>query len=219
MMATRDEMKVLLETHGIKPTDVLVAYDDNTGCDAARFWWVMHYYDHEQVYLLDGGLDAWTKNGGKISKEHPKIESSQYSITASVGNTEFFISQDEMIQAIQDDVILIDARSADEYSGKRKKQGADRAGRIPGSINIEWAHAVNIDSNKQFKSLQELRGIFAELGLKKDQKIIVYCHSGVRSAHLTFVLTQLLGYENVKNYDGSWIAWSSTPGLAVESDY
>ena len=110
---------------------------------------------------------------------------------------------------------LIDTRSASEYNGEFQKKGAFMAGMIPNSIQIDWAEAIDYNGDKRFKSLNELESVFTRNGIQKEDQIIVYCHSGVRSAHTTFVLTQLLNYTNVKNYDGSWIEWSYLNKVSV----
>lgn len=218
MMATPAQMEALLGSLGISPSDTIVVYDDNALCDAARFWWVMQNYHHMQVFMLNGGLTSWKDSGGKMTAESPVIRQTEYSITNKEPSKKYYITHDEMLEAVANNAVVIDARSTDEYSGKRQKKGAARAGRIPGSINSDWAHSVNYESDKHFKKLEELEAIYSKLEIEKDTPIIVYCHSGVRSAHLTFVLTQLLGYTNVRNYDGSWTAWSAAESLPLEQD-
>jgi thiosulfate/3-mercaptopyruvate sulfurtransferase len=114
--------------------------------------------------------------------------------------------------------VLLDARSADEFSGNALKAGAKKAGRIPGSIHIDWAEAIDYDGSHTFKPREELERIYAKLGADREDTIVVYCHSGVRSSHTTFVLTELLDYKHVLNYDGSWIEWSYDDGLPIETD-
>jgi thiosulfate/3-mercaptopyruvate sulfurtransferase len=123
-----------------------------------------------------------------------------------------------MIQAVTNKTLIVDSRSDDEFTGKRQKEGATKGGRIPNSKSIDWAKAVNYNGDKKLKSEVDLEKIYAELGASKNDTIIAYCHSGVRSAHTTFVLTQLLGYKNVKNYDGSWTEWSQFDDLPSVQD-
>jgi len=114
--------------------------------------------------------------------------------------------------------LIVDTRSANEFSGKRQKLGANKGGRIKNSKMFDWSDAIQFSGNKKLKSVDELKVIYGPLNATVDDAIIVYCHSGVRSAHTTFVLTQLLGYKNVKNYDGSWTEWSHFDDLPFEQD-
>jgi len=116
-------------------------------------------------------------------------------------------------------VFLVDARSAEEYEGQLQKAGAKKAGRIPKSIHIDWSEAVDYGNTYTFKPISELEKIYGSIGASKEDTIIVYCHSGVRSSHTSFVLTQLLDYKNVLNYDGSWIEWSYYDHLPFENDF
>jgi thiosulfate/3-mercaptopyruvate sulfurtransferase len=115
-------------------------------------------------------------------------------------------------------VIVLDTRTIDEFSGKLRKKGATKAGTIPNSIHIDWAETINHNGKKRIKSIQDLENIYSKLHIKKDDPIIVYYHSGARSTHTTFVITQLLGYKNVKNYDCSWTKWSYFNDLPFESN-
>lgn len=219
IMARSDQLESLLGSLGISPKDTLIVYDDNALCDAARLWWVLQNYQHEQVLLLNGGYTAWRAKGGEISTQAPQVVKTKYQFGRSGALQKYYIAHQQMVKAVAQKTVVLDARSPDEYSGKRLKNGATRAGRIPGSINFEWTHTVHYKGNKQFKSLEEIETLLADLNLDKNEPLIVYCHSGVRSAHLTFVLTELLGYKNVRNYDGSWIQWSAATTLPIESDY
>jgi thiosulfate/3-mercaptopyruvate sulfurtransferase len=130
----------------------------------------------------------------------------------------YFVSKEDIQKALSDKTVILDTRTQDEFSGKTQKKGASKAGRIPGSIHIDWADAIHFDGDQRLKSKHELDSIYGSLHISKDTPIIVYCHSGVRSAHTTFVLTQLLGYTHVKNYDGSWTEWSYFDELPIEKD-
>ncbi|MDC8005830.1 sulfurtransferase [Aureisphaera galaxeae] len=219
MMASEKSIEALFQKLGIKNNDTLVAYDDRGSCEAARFWWVLGNYGFKNVKILNGGLDAWKEIGGAISTQPTVLETSSFTFKNEKSNT-LFINKDSLryVRATQDQLIVLDTRTENEFSGKRQKKGATKAGRIPGSVLIDWVEAVDFDNNGKLKSLEELKGIYAALGTDKNRPIVVYCHSGVRSAHTTFVLTELLGYKNVRNYDGSWTEWSHMEHFPVETD-
>jgi len=149
--------------------------------------------------------------------ESPEIVASKFTFDTSISN-EYVIKKEALKSLISEkELVLVDTRTADEFSGKRIKSGAKRAGRIPNSHHIDWMKAMDMKQQK-FKSRNQLEEIYAQLGTSKDKTIVTYCHTGVRSAHTTFVLTQLLGYTNVKNYDGSWSEWSYFQNLPIEKD-
>ena len=129
------------------------------------------------------------------------------------------VCKNKVHEALQRNTVLIDTRNNDEFTGKYHKKGAKKPGRIPNSINIDWAKNINYDDNKRLKSIEELKNIYDKLNINKTDSIILYCHSGLRSANTTFVLTQLLGYKNVMNYDGSWTEWSHFNDLPSVSDH
>lgn len=219
IMASPKSITVLLSSLGIKNTDTIVIYDDIGLCNAARFWWILYNLDIKHVKMLNGGLDAWKAIEGKLTKAIPEPEPkmSRYKLP-SYKTPELYAAKQDVLNAIQNNIKLLDTRTEDEFSGKQKKNGATKGGRIPTSIRIDWANAINYNGDKKLKSKTELEAIYSKLNVSKNEPIIVYCHSGVRSAHTTFVLTQLLGYTNVKNYDGSWIEWSYFKNLPYEKD-
>jgi len=217
MMAPASQIETLFSEFGIKSTDTLVIYDDNGLCNAARLWWILQNYDFANVRLLHGGLSAWRENGGSVSKEIPTPKVELFSLGQS-HSMRFHLSREEMKDAVYEGGLILDTRTEDEFSGKRRKRGAAKGGRIPGSVHIDWAETIHYDSDMKIKSIDQLEAIYAPLVESKSQPIIVYCHSGVRSAHTTFILTQLLGCTDVKNYDGSWTEWSHFDQLPTERD-
>jgi thiosulfate/3-mercaptopyruvate sulfurtransferase len=202
---------------GIKTDDTIIVYDDNGLCEASRLWWILQNYDFKNIKMLHGGISAWKLNNGKVTTDLPEVNPSVFRLTENP-SMKYYVSKEELREALSKDVLILDTRTEDEFSGQRQKKGAFKSGRLPNSIHIDWAEAVNYNGDMRIKPLQELENIYKKLNIKKDDPIIVYCHSGVRSAHTTFVLTQLLGYKNVKNYDGSWTERSYFNDLPFESD-
>tara|TARA_R110002073_G_scaffold14554_1_gene59271 strand:+ start:39875 stop:40807 length:933 start_codon:yes stop_codon:yes gene_type:complete len=217
MMASQEQLEKLLSSKGIKSNDLLIVYDDNGLCDAARFWWVLQNYNYTNVRLLNTTYSEWIATTGSFLKEVPKINPTDFKFT-NKPSQKLYISKEDVLQELNKNTVILDTRTPDEYSGKRQKKGAVKGGRIPNSKLIDWSTAINFHGNKKLKSIQELDSIYGAIIPSKETPIIVYCHSGVRSAHTTFVLTQLLGYKNVKNYDGSWTEWSYFDNLPFEKD-
>ena len=217
IMASKTQIEALFSKLGISTKDTLVLYDDIGLCEAARLWWILQNYNFENVQLLHGGLEAWKAVNGQVSNTIPTTVSSTFKLPEE-SSMQYYISKTEVSQALNDTVVLLDTRTRDEFLGHTQKKGATKAGRIPHSVNIDWAEAINYNTDKTFKPKATLETIYNTLNCKKNDLIIVYCHSGVRSAHTTFVLTQLLGYTNVKNYDGSWTEWSYDTTLPYEKD-
>ncbi len=216
MMASKVQIEALFSRLGIESNDTIIIYDDNGLCDSARLWWILQNYNFTNVKLLHGGISAWKLNKGSVSKLIPIIEESVFKLSEN-STLNYFISKENVLKSLNGKAIILDTRTENEYSGKQQKKGSFKGGRIPKSKLIDWSTTVDYKGDKMFKSLDELTHIYNEFGSKEDI-IIVYCHSGVRSAHTTFVLTQLLGYENVRNYDGSWTEWSYFDDLPFEQD-
>lgn len=205
---------------GITEKHTVVVYDDKGLPDASRFWWLLDLYNFDQVYLLEGGIGLWEKMGGQPSKEIPEIKPVVFHFSEAPDRP-LLIEKEAVLNYVTSDfsrTVLLDARSTDEYLGRQRKEGAKKAGRIPKSIHIDWAEAIDYGNFMSFKPVDQLEKIYAKMGASKEDTIIVYCHSGVRSAHTTFVLTQLLDYKHVMNYDGSWVEWSYDDTLPFETD-
>jgi thiosulfate/3-mercaptopyruvate sulfurtransferase len=214
MKASKEQLEKLFSKLGIENDDTLLLYDDKGLCDAARLWWVLQYYNFKNVKLLNGGLTTIKNASILLTKENKNRAPSNFRFKGT--NTQFFASKKQIQYALNNNSILIDTRTEEEFLGKYIKKGAFKAGKIPKSKLIDWANAINYDGDKKIKSKAELNEIYA--GLNKNDTLYVYCHSGVRSAHTTFVLTQILDYKNILNYDGSWIEWSYYEKLSLNKD-
>lgn len=218
MAAPREAVESLLSKLGISETDTLIIYDDLAGCNAARLWWVLQLYGHGRTRLLNGGVQAWGDAGGELVREYRAPDPAVFRFAGS-GNPGSEIGAGELLKRLgEESLVVIDARTAEEYSGRWQKAGAGRAGHIPGSIHLDWAGATHYDGDMRFLSLEGLQKRYAFLQQNDPAEVVAYCHSGVRSAHTYFVLTQLLGYPRVRNYDGSWLEWSAREDAPVQQD-
>ncbi|WP_299336389.1 sulfurtransferase [uncultured Psychroserpens sp.] len=216
IMISKEQLEVLFSNLGIKNSDTIIIYDDNGLCDSSRLWWILQNYDFTGVKLFHGGFKAWKENNGEVTSELPKIVQTVFKLP-EYSSMKYYVSKADMVEALYGKTILLDTRTDDEFSGKRQKSGAAKGGRIPNSKWIDWSSAIDYHGDLMIKPYDELDRIYKQLASKNDT-IIVYCHSGVRSAHTTFILTQLLGYKNVRNYDGSWTEWSYFEDLPFEQD-
>lgn len=217
MMASKSQLEALFGKLGIKTEDTLIVYDDAGLSNAARLWWLLQNYDFKNVKMLHGGISSFILDGGQISNEVVKSKETVFKFNEAP-KMRYYVTKEEVQESLINNTVLLDTRTEDEFSGKIKKNGAAQGGRIPKSIHIDWAEAINYNGDMRIKPLEELELIYSKLNVKKNDPIIVYCHSGVRSAFTTFVLTQLLDYKNVKNYDGSWTEWSYYNDLPFEND-
>jgi thiosulfate/3-mercaptopyruvate sulfurtransferase len=219
MRADSQQVAALLRDLGYNHESHLVLYDRRGDVDAARFYWILRGYGHDNLSLLDGGIDGWQHRGYATSQEAMSVEEK--------GNFRFPMDRqlavrldwEDVQQALKDtSYIILDTRTLDEYEGKEQKKGAFLPGKIPGSIHLDWIECVEYNGDYSFKSCEKLEKLLANKGIPRDKKIITYCHSGVRSAHMAFVLTEIMGYPHVENYDGSWTEWSYYEELALRSD-
>jgi thiosulfate/3-mercaptopyruvate sulfurtransferase len=209
----------LLSRWGISNDTTIVFYGDKNNWYAAYAFWLFTQYGHKSLKILNGGRAKWEAEGRPYTKEAPHYAPATYHAQDA----------DESIRAFRDQVAaglkdsnrrLIDVRSPQEYSGELlhmvnyPQEGAQRGGHIPGAKNIPWATSANTDGT--FKSPEELRQIYEGKDITPDKDVISYCRIGERSAHTWFVLTQLLGYPQVRNYDGSWTEWGSLVRAPIE---
>ena len=216
MAIDRDSLAQLLGEKGISNDKKLVFYDGKGGSDAVRMWFLMRLYGHSNMTILDGGLKAWTQSLDTI---YAPASPTSFSFSGQ-SLDQIMATKEDVLGAINDtSVLLVDTRSSNEFTGKRLKKGATKSGRIPKSISWDWGNAVQMETTGLFKSAKDLQYEMDSLGIDRKKEIIVYCHTGVRSAHTYFVLTELLGYSNVQNYDGSWSEWSYFEELPFETDF
>lgn len=209
----------LMGSRGISNDHTVVLYGDRNNWFAAYTYWYFRYYDHRNVRLVNGPREKWIAEGRNTVTEAPVYPAATFSVQ----------SKDCTIRALRDEVSaalgtatnLVDVRSPQEFAGSvispagYEQEGAQRGGHIPGAASVPWSQAVNEDGT--FKSADELRGLYTSKGVISDgDPIIAYCRIGERSAHTWFVLHELLGEENVKNYDGSWTEWGSLVGAPIE---
>ena len=220
MKPAKEQIEELFSSRGIENDDILVVYDDKGSVDAARLWWILSYYGFDRLKILNGGLSAWIEAGGDIDKSIPVISDSRFVLGEN--QRPEICTDGEYIQRLLIDedrqFKIIDTRSFEEFSGHVQKKGAKRGGRIPGSIHIEWIETIDTLTNNRFRKAEELHHLYRNKGLNSNDSVIVYCHSGSRSSHTTFVLREILKYNVVMNYDGSWTEWSYYDHLPVEKD-
>ncbi|GII67292.1 sulfurtransferase [Sphaerisporangium krabiense] len=213
----REGFQALLSARGIGNDDTVVLYGGNNNWFAAYAYWYFKLYGHENVRLLDGGRKKWELDSRELATDVPARPETQYAAK----------DQDPALRAHRDDVVaaigklnLVDVRSPDEFTGKLlapahlPQEAAQRAGHIPTARNIPWSKAANDDGT--FKSDEELRTLYTEAGVDFGKDTIAYCRIGERSAHTWFVLHEILGQANVKNYDGSWTEYGSLVGVPIE---
>ncbi|WP_394749942.1 sulfurtransferase [Spongiimicrobium salis] len=220
MMASGKTIENLFSKLGIHNGHRLIVYDDRGSCDAARLWWVLSSYGFTKVQLLNGGIQSWKMAGGNMSTAMISRKPAKFQLPHVQQAIPLNIQKKTLRNALvkESNWVILDTRTQDEFTGKRKKNGAKKAGRIIRSRSMDWSNAVNLMGDMRFKPKQELVRIYARLIKSKSDTVIVYCHSGVRSAHTTFVLRELLGYKNVRNYDGSWVEWSHFEDYPFEQD-
>lgn len=213
---SKEQFEALLSDRGIANDQTVVVYGGNNNWFAAYAYWYFKLYGHGDVRLLDGGRKKWELDSRELTTDLPSRATTEYKAQ----------DQDHSIRAFRDEVVeaigaqnLIDVRSPDEFAGRLlapahlPQEQAQRAGHIPTAGNVPWSKAANDDGT--FKSNDELKQLYTEAGLDFDKDTIAYCRIGERSSHTWFALRELLGLENVKNYDGSWTEYGSLVGVPV----
>jgi len=217
-----DAFAALMEAKGISNDTTVVLYGDKSNWWAAYAFWFLKYNGHADVRLMDGGRQKWLAEGRPVTTEAPRAPRGRYRVPY----------RDASIRAFAPDVLqhllrvrdgvgsLIDVRSPAEFSGEKlhmpeyPQEGALRGGHVPGAVNVPWAKAVREDGT--FRPVEELRQLYADLGVTPDKDVVAYCRIAERSSHTWFVLKHLLGYPRVRNYDGSWTEWGNMVGVPIE---
>ena len=214
----KSALEKLLGESGISNDTTILLYGDNNNWFAAYAFWQLKYYGHKDVKLINGGRKKWIAQGLPFTSEPVQVKAASYRA----------LDPDESLRARKEDVSallenrrhgqLVDVRSADEFTGKilappGLSETAQRAGHIPGAANIPWAQATNEDGT--FKSYEELKKLYDSKGITATDGVIAYCRIGERSSHTWFALKYLLGYKDVRNYDGSWTEWGNLVGVPI----
>jgi thiosulfate/3-mercaptopyruvate sulfurtransferase len=215
----KEHLEDLLSRAGVSNDTTVVLYGDNNNWFAAWALWILKYYNHADVRLLDGGRVKWLADKREITTEVPFYPRASYK--AQRPNDDIRAYRDQILSTLgREGFTLVDVRSPAEYSGELlapanlPQEGAQRGGHIPGAANVPWATAVREDGT--FKSADELQAIYGSKGVTPNKNIVAYCRIGERSSHTWFALHYLLGYDKVRNYDGSWTEWGSLIGAPIE---
>jgi thiosulfate/3-mercaptopyruvate sulfurtransferase len=215
-----EEFGKLFGSNGVSNEHTVVLYGDRNNWFAAYTYWYLKYYGHDRVLLMNGPREKWIEEGRPTSADAPSHPAATFE--ARPPDESIRAMRDEMLKVVGSQTRLVDVRSPQEFSGELiamagyEQEGAQRSGHIPGAINVPWAQAVQEDGT--FKSADALRELYGGKGALDGDDIVAYCRIGERSAHTWFVLHELLGQDNVRNYDGSWTEWGNMVAVPVEKD-
>ena len=214
-----EQFATLLSSKGISPETTVIFYGDKNNWWAAYAYWVFQLFGHTNAKLVNGGRKKWIDEGREVTRLVPAYPATHYPVLKR-DDTKIRAFRDQVLTHVKTSGALVDVRSVPEYTGEKlhmpeyPQVGALRGGHIPGAASIPWAQAVKEDGT--FKSAADLKALYEGKGITPDKDVIAYCRIGERSSHTWFVLTNLLGYKNVKNYDGSWTEWGNGVGLPIE---
>ena len=208
---SQDDLSALMSRLGVENDDTVVFYDGTSSLFATRAYWALKYYQHPAVHVYDGGSKKWLADGKELSVE--SVLPTETSYTAGEADPAIRTTWDYVVEHTDDpSTLFCDTRGPEEYAGTDVR--SERGGHVPGAINVEWSNAVNEDGT--FREAADLADLYSKAGFTPDKEIITYCQTGVRGAHTWFVLRELLGYPNVRNYDGSWEEYGNNPDSVIE---
>jgi thiosulfate/3-mercaptopyruvate sulfurtransferase len=217
----KDGFEALMRRIGVTKDTTVVFYGDRNNWWATYAFWVFQLFGHDKAKIMDGGRIKWANEGRPLDKATPSYPASDYQ-AAERDDKKIRAYRDQVLKHLEAKKPLVDVRSPDEYSGKKlhmpeyPNEGALRGGHIPGAASVPWAKAVNPDDGT-FKTAAELSALYEnDARIKPGDDVIVYCRIGERSSHTWFVLTHLLGFDKVRNYDGSWTEWGNLVGVPIE---
>ena len=218
---SREQFQKLMGRVGATPDTTLLVYGDMRNWFAAFAFWTFKIYGHEDVRLINGGRRKWIDEGRDVTDDIPNFTRAEYKAAEPDTSLRSFLNDVRQVIG-RDDFSLVDVRSPAEFKGEiaappeYATEGAQRMGHIPGAVNIPWAQAIQDDDT--FKSIEQLRELYGNVGVTPERSVITYCRIGERSSHTWFVLKYLLGYPIVTNYDGSWSEWGNAVGVPVEKE-
>jgi thiosulfate/3-mercaptopyruvate sulfurtransferase len=199
-----EQFAATMSDMGIGDGTLVVSYDQGSNT-AARLWWCLNYYGHTAAKVLNGGWNVWLKEGRPVTMDVPKVGATTFTprpVESLLATAEYIMDHLD-----KPDVVVLDVRSDGEWEGTNSR-GNKRAGRMPGAVHLEWTHNLTPDDEKRLKPAAELRAMFDAAGVTPDKEIVTVCQGGIRAAQALFTL-KLLGYEKVRNYDGSFGEWGN----------
>jgi thiosulfate/3-mercaptopyruvate sulfurtransferase len=211
-LLSADALSELMSSLGVSNAHTVVFYDNTNNLFAARAYWVLKYYGHADVRIYNGGRKKWLADGNELTTEAAAVTAGDY--LAGDPDPQIATDWEYVLKSIDDpSVRYCDARRPTEYAGEEMM--SERGGRIPGAVNVEWSRTIQEDGT--FLDAQALAELYQAAGFTPDQEIITYCQSGVRGAHTWFVLSELLGYPRVRNYDGSWVEYGNRADSPIQN--
>jgi len=211
---SQEKAEEVFGSAGIDRDTQVIVYDSGEGPNASGVWFVLRFFGHEKVRLLNGGFRKWLEERRPVTQEVPRVEKRDFQ---AIPHPEMVITSDWLLKNLKkEDLLLLDARSFQEYVGEELKGGVARGGHIPGAIHLEWVKVADRKGSKTFKAPSLLEKVFSQRGITRDKEIITYCQTGIGRSTALFFALELLGYKKIRLYTGSWEDWGNDPALPIE---